>query len=90
MRDVLGQRLAGDRPIGLIVMLATRGGNNLEIVRQQSIGVEPVKRGQQHPPGEVAGRSEQKQGLDFFGDHAASPSRAGGAVREDYQLPTGA
>ena len=75
VRDVLGERFAGNIAIGRVVMSGARRGDDLEIVRQQPVGVEPIERRQQHPPGEVSGRSEQEQSLDFFGDHRAVPSR---------------
>jgi hypothetical protein len=74
---MLGQRLARDVAIGRVVMRRACGGDDLEVVRQQSIGIEAVERRQQHPPGKVAGRSEQEQGLDFFGAHRSVPRRGG-------------
>ena len=33
----------------------------LQVLRKQSVGIETVERGQQHPPGQVPGRAEHHQ-----------------------------
>ena len=50
-----------------VVELGSGSADDPQPIRQQPIGVQPVKRGQQHPPGEIAGRAEQHQGRDPVG-----------------------
>ena len=43
-----------------VVEVGARGAHDPEVRRKQSIGIQTVKRRQQHAPGEIARRSEQQ------------------------------
>ncbi len=61
MRDMFLQRLDRAGPELVVVKLAPRRADDLEVVGQQAVGVESVERGQQHAMRQVAGRAEQQQ-----------------------------
>jgi hypothetical protein len=57
------QRLRGKVTEGRVVHLGARGADDLQLVGDQTVGVQRAERGQQHPLRQVAGGAEQQQAV---------------------------
>ena len=69
VQEAIGQifleRLAGEGAEAVGVEIRPRGADDIEIGREQPVGVEPVERRKQHAAGEIAGRAEHQESSGF-------------------------